>query len=247
MVVVLAPVLDHHARLREAGELLDVEQLVADFPVEALNVRVLDCSLSHTDSGRPAQKSTNRPPYAPASAARRLRACRRVRTGASFWAGGAVSRRQRRSPTTGAGRATGRRRRHRRPTLRAALGACQASGSRLAIRSATTSGGAPCRAPLRPTSLPNYAARTALSTSANHLQTSTTTRAHHQPTEALLHRRRPTALPALRPSPHSRKQHKRLIEGRGWIGWGCQNAGASGLRGWLFAADRLNLSRVMPA
>jgi hypothetical protein len=143
LVVVLAPVLDHHARLREAGELLDVEQLVADFPVEALNVRVLDCSLSHTDSGRPAQKSTNRPPYAPASAARRLRACRRVRTGASFWAGGAVSRRQRRSPTTGAGRATGRRRRHRRPTLRAALGACQASGSRLAIRSATTSGGAP--------------------------------------------------------------------------------------------------------
>ena len=40
-VVVLAPVLDHDARLGQAGELLDVEQLVADAGVEGLHERVL--------------------------------------------------------------------------------------------------------------------------------------------------------------------------------------------------------------
>jgi hypothetical protein len=35
VVVVLLPVADHHARLGQAGELLDVEQLVADAGVEA--------------------------------------------------------------------------------------------------------------------------------------------------------------------------------------------------------------------
>ena len=35
LVVVLAPVADHDARLGQAGELLDVEQLVADAGVEA--------------------------------------------------------------------------------------------------------------------------------------------------------------------------------------------------------------------
>jgi hypothetical protein len=40
-VVVLAPVLDHHARLGQTGEPLDVEQLVAYAGVEALDERVL--------------------------------------------------------------------------------------------------------------------------------------------------------------------------------------------------------------
>ena len=41
VVVVLAPVADHHPRLGQAGELLDVEQLVAHAGVEALDERVL--------------------------------------------------------------------------------------------------------------------------------------------------------------------------------------------------------------
>ena len=41
LVVVLAPVCDHDLRLGQAGELLDVEQLVADAGVEGLDERVL--------------------------------------------------------------------------------------------------------------------------------------------------------------------------------------------------------------
>lgn len=41
VVVVLAPVLDDYARFGQAGELLDVEQLVADAAVERLDERVL--------------------------------------------------------------------------------------------------------------------------------------------------------------------------------------------------------------
>ena len=40
LVVVLALVLDHHARLGETGELLDVEQLVAHRGVKRLDERV---------------------------------------------------------------------------------------------------------------------------------------------------------------------------------------------------------------